>query len=79
MEYTVVGIQRLKSKKNGKNYLVLHTVHDFDTNSKNATGQCVETLVVEDNGIHIEVGYSVKPIWTRGFNGQAVLENIEIM
>lgn len=76
--YNVIGKQSVKSKKNGKIYDVLHCTKDFGDNQMHCDGVAVETLFFEHDK-DIPVGSAVCPIYSKGFNGQALLERVEVL
>lgn len=76
--YNVIGKQSVKSKKNGKIYDELHCTKEFADNQTHCEGIAVETLFFEHKK-DIPVGSAVCPIYSKGFNGQAILERVEIV
>lgn len=76
--YNVIGRQSVKSKKNNKIYDILHCTKDFADNQTHCDGIAVETLFIE-HFKDIPVGSCVSPVYSKGFDGRAILERVEIV
>lgn len=76
--YNVIGKQSVKSNKNGKIYDILHCTKDFGENQTHCDGIAVETLFFEHSK-DISVGSVVTPVYSKGFNGQAILDRVEVL
>lgn len=77
-EYKVIGKQLITSKKDGKTYIKLHCVKDFDKRQKHCEGEAVENLFFEFTG-DIPVGSFVSPVYAKSFNGNAILVDVRVL
>lgn len=73
----VIGKKLIHSEKKNKDFVELHCTTDFKGNC-NYEGSAVETLFVGAE-YDVPIGTIVEPIYTKGFNNQAILTELKVV
>lgn len=76
--FTVIGIEQIVSKKDGKRFVRLHCTKEFGANQINVDGLAVESLFFASDDAFV-LGDIVKPIYEKSYNDKAILVGVDLI
>lgn len=72
---TIIGIEKIVSKKSGKHFVRLHCTKEFKGSLENVEGLSVESLFFESEDL-FSLGDVVSPVYEKSFNDKAILVGV---